>query len=87
MFNGSENFNGRYYQQYGQNVRNLSIDYIQKVSRKVEDQNAVNWFMVGERARIAEKLGEQGFDNIIEIDANGNPIVPSIITPKPEIKN
>jgi hypothetical protein len=30
--------------------------------------------MVGDKAKISEKLNELGFDNIIEIDADGNPI-------------
>jgi zinc protease len=76
-----------YYQLYDQNVRNLSIDDIQKVSKQVVDPTAVNWFMVGDRAKIAGKLDELGFDNIIEIDADGKLIVPSIKTPEPEIKN
>jgi predicted Zn-dependent peptidase len=76
-----------YYQLYDQNVRNLSIDDIQKVSKRVVDPTAVNWFMVGDRAKIAGKLDELGFDNIIEIDADGKLIVPSIKTPEPEIKN
>ena len=61
-----------YYQKYDQNVRNLSLDDVQKVSTEVVDPSAVNWFMVGDRAKIASKLDELGFDNIIEIDADGN---------------
>ena len=43
--------------------------------------------MVGDRAKIADKLDELGFDAIIEIDADGNPKKPAIKEVKPEIKN
>jgi hypothetical protein len=44
------------------------------VSKKAVKPNAVNWFMVGDKEKISSKLNELGFDNIIEIDADGNPI-------------
>lgn len=65
-----------YYQKYDGNVRNLSLSDIQKVSKQIVKPQAVNWFMVGDRAKIANKLDALGFDNIIEIDADGKPIVP-----------
>jgi len=76
-----------YYQKYDQNVRNLSINDINKVSKTVVKPDAVNWFMVGDRAKIASKLDELGFDNIIEIDADGNPREPVVKEPEKEIKN
>ena len=63
-----------YYQKYDANVRSLSLNDIQTVSKKAVKPNAVNWFMVGDKAKISDKLNELGFDNIIEIDADGNPI-------------
>jgi predicted Zn-dependent peptidase len=63
-----------YYQKYDANVRSLSLNEIQTVSKKAVKPNAVNWFMVGDKAKISDKLNELGFDNIIEIDADGNPI-------------
>jgi len=76
-----------YYQKYDQSVRNLSLDDVQSVSKKVVRPDAVNWFMVGDRAKIADKLDQLGFDQIIEIDADGNPLKPSIVEPEKEIKN
>ncbi len=67
-----------YYQNYDQNVRNLSVDDIRKVSNEVVQPDKVNWFMVGDRAKIITKLDELGFDNIIEIDADGNPKKPVV---------
>ena len=76
-----------YYQKYDANVRNLSLQEVRDVSKKVVKPEAVNWFMVGDRAKIADKLDELGFDDIIEIDADGNPKKPAIKEVKPEIKN
>ncbi|WP_420399820.1 M16 family metallopeptidase [Flagellimonas sp.] len=76
-----------YYETYDQNVRNLSLDDVRKVSTQVVKPEAVNWFMVGDRAKIASKLDELGFDNIIEIDADGNPLVPAVQQPEEELKN
>jgi predicted Zn-dependent peptidase len=76
-----------YYQKYDQNVRNLSIGDINKVSQTVVKPDAVNWFMVGDRAKIASKLDELGFDNIIEVDADGNLKEPVVKEPEKEIKN
>ncbi len=76
-----------YYETYDQNVRNLSLDDVRKVSTQVVKPEAVNWFMVGDRAKIASKLDELGFDDIIEIDADGNPLVPAVQQPEEELKN
>nr|WP_299485532.1 pitrilysin family protein [uncultured Allomuricauda sp.] len=76
-----------YYETYDQNVRSLSLDAVREVSKKVVKPEAVNWFMVGDRAKIASKLDELGFDNIIEIDADGNPLVPAMKEQEMELKN
>lgn len=76
-----------YYQTYDQNVRNLALEDLHAVSKQVVRPEAVNWFMVGDRAKIADKLDELGFDNIIEIDADGNPLVPAVQLPETELKN
>ncbi len=76
-----------YYQKYDANVRALSLKDIIEVSNKVVKPEQVNWFMVGDRAKIAAKLDELGFDAIIEIDADGNPINPLPKEPTMELKN
>lgn len=76
-----------YYQSYDQSVRNLSLKDVQDVSKAVVKPEAVNWFMVGDRAKVVDKLDELGFDAIIEIDADGNPKVPAMKTPEKDIKN
>ena len=76
-----------YYQKYDTNVRNLTLSEVNDVSKKVVKPGAVNWFMVGDRAKIIAKLDELGFDDIIEIDADGNPIKPVIEKKEIEMKN
>jgi predicted Zn-dependent peptidase len=76
-----------YYQKYDASVRDLSLKDIQNVSEKVIKPDAVNWFMVGDRAKIVDKLDELGFDAIIEIDADGKPILPALKENKNDIKN
>ena len=63
------------------------MDDIRKVSNQVVQPDKVNWFMVGDRAEIIEKLDELGFDNIIEIDADGNPKKPAVQPVESDIKN
>ena len=76
-----------YYQKYDESVRNLSLDEVRSVSEKIVRPEVMNWFMVGDRAKIVDKLDELGFDAIIEIDADGNPLKPVIDRPKEELKN
>lgn len=76
-----------YYKKYDQNVRNLSLSELHKVAKDVVKPEAVNWFMVGDRAKIASKLDELGFDQIIEIDADGKPLVPAMKQDDTDIKN
>ena len=76
-----------YYQTFDANVRNLSLQEVRDVSKKVVKPEAVNWFMVGDRAKIAKNLDELGFDAIIEIDADGNPKMPAVKERKSDIKN
>lgn len=81
------NLSDDYYQTYDSNVRNLSLDEVRSVSKKVVQPEKVNWFMVGDRAKIAENLDALGFDAIIEIDADGNPKMPAVKTNTTDIKN
>ncbi len=76
-----------YYQEYDANVRNLSLDQVRAVSSQVVRPGDVNWFMVGDRAKIIEKLDQLGFDQIIEIDADGNPKTPSLKKTELDMKN
>lgn len=76
-----------YYQQYDANVRNLSLEQVRAVSSQVVRPGEVNWFMVGDRAKIIENLDQLGFDQIIEIDADGNPKTPTLKKTELDLKN
>ncbi len=76
-----------YYQKYDDNVRNISLDDLREVSNKAVIPGAVNWFMVGDKAKIATKLDALGFENIIEIDADGNSETPLVINKEEKIKD
>ena len=76
-----------YYQNYDENVRNITLAELKNVSTKVVHPDAVNWFVVGDKAKIKANLDKLGFDKIIEIDADGNPITPPIDIKEEKIKN
>ena len=76
-----------YYQSYDENVRKLSLDEVVQVSKQIVKPDQVNWFVVGDRAKIASKLDELGFDAIIEVDADGNPIIPAVKNDEMQLKN
>ncbi|MDX1333165.1 MAG: pitrilysin family protein [Robiginitalea sp.] len=76
-----------YYQTYDARVRNLTVEEVRKVSGAVVRPSDINWFMVGDRAKIAEKLDQLGFEQIIEIDADGTPISKVLEQKEVEIKN
>jgi predicted Zn-dependent peptidase len=62
-----------YYQTYDQEVRSLSLDDVRKNAVAMIHPDDINWFIVGDKAKIIEGLEQAGFSEIIEIDADGNP--------------
>ncbi|MBD8488875.1 insulinase family protein [Echinicola sp. CAU 1574] len=76
-----------YYQKYDANVRNLDLSDVKKVSEEVVKPENVNWFVVGDKAKIIDKLDSLGFDQIIEIDTDGNPIKKELPKIKKEGEN
>ncbi|MBT8272731.1 MAG: insulinase family protein, partial [Bacteroidia bacterium] len=76
-----------YYQTYDSNVRNINLNDLRELSNKVVQPDKVNWFVVGDKAKIATKLDALGFDEIVEIDADGNPLTPPVEEMKDKIKD
>jgi predicted Zn-dependent peptidase len=76
-----------YYQKYDDNVRNISLEQLQDVSVKSIMPDAVNWFIVGDKAKIGPSLAKLGFDQIVEIDADGNPVKEEKKEEKGKLKN
>jgi len=61
-----------YFNNYDSMVRKLSLDELKKLSKLVIKPELVNWFVVGDKAKILDKLKELNFE-IIEVDGDGNP--------------
>jgi len=55
---------------------------VNEISREVVNPSKVNWFVVGDKEKIIEKLDNLGFEEIIEIDADGNPTKLKVKIPK-----
>jgi predicted Zn-dependent peptidase len=71
-----------YYQTYDESVRGVSVEQVNKISREVVNPSKVNWFVVGDKEKIIEKLDNLGFEEIIEIDGDGNPTKLQVKIPK-----
>ena len=63
-----------YYQTYDQEVRNLTLDKVRETGTTMIHPSEFNWFIVGDKAKIMEGLEGIGFDEIVEIDADGKPL-------------
>jgi len=66
-----------YYQTYDQSVWALSLQDIESLSKTMIHPSELNWFVVGDKEVISEKLEDLGFDEIVELDADGNPLNPT----------
>jgi zinc protease len=66
-----------YYKTYDKNVRALTLDDVRKVSKTLVQPNKLTWFVVGDKEKIMAGLKEVGFNEIIAIDADGNPLQPT----------
>lgn len=63
-----------YYQKYNESIRNISLKDLQDVSAQSVKPENLNWFIVGDKSKIGASLAALGFDKIVEIDGDGNPI-------------
>lgn len=66
-----------YYKTFDKNVRALSLEDIQKVSKQLVQPSKLTWFVVGDKEKIIKGLKEVGFDEIVEIDPDGNTVKPT----------
>ena len=65
-----------YFQTYGERVKQLRLDDVKKVSQEMVHPEKIQWFVVGDKAKVLESLEEVGFDDIVMIDADGNVLEP-----------
>jgi zinc protease len=62
-----------YWNQYSQKVNNLTLSDAHNTAKSIIQPNNLGWFLTGDKAKILPGL--QGLNiEIIEIDANGNPV-------------
>lgn len=66
-----------YYQTYDKNVKALAIEDVRKISKQMIDASKLAWFVVGDKDKILPKLKELGFEEIVLVDADGNPLQPT----------
>jgi predicted Zn-dependent peptidase len=66
-----------YYKTFDKNVRALSLEDIQKVSKQLVQPSKLTWFVVGDKEKVIKGLKEVGFDEIVEIDPDGNTVKPT----------
>ncbi len=63
-----------YFKQYSSNVKSMSLEDVQKLSKKMINPDNLSRIVVGDSDKIFKGLKEIGFDEIIKIDADGNAI-------------
>lgn len=66
-----------YYKTFDSKVRTLTLEDVRKTSKQLIDPSRLEWFVVGDKEKIIKGLKEIGFDEIILIDADGNPLQPA----------
>ena len=66
-----------YFKTYESKVRALGLEDVRKVGKQIVAPDKLNWFVVGDKEKILENLKKLGFDEIILIDADGNPLQPT----------
>jgi zinc protease len=72
-----------YYKTYDRSVKGLTLQDVQKVAKQVVAGEKLTWFVVGDREKVMSGLKELGFNEVIEIDPDGNPLT----TEKTKIKS
>lgn len=66
-----------YFKTYESKVRALGLEDVRKVGKQIVAPDKLNWFVVGDKEKILDNLKKLGFDEIILIDADGNPLQPT----------
>jgi zinc protease len=65
------NLGDDYYKTYDARVRKLTRDELQQLGEQIVKTGLINWFVVGDKAKILPDLNKLGYE-IIEVDADGN---------------
>jgi len=67
-----------YWDTYAASVRNVSLDQIAESAEAVIKPNNLVWVVVGDREKIEPGIRELEFGEIIHLDADGNPLEPTV---------
>ncbi|QCK15374.1 M16 family metallopeptidase [Mangrovivirga cuniculi] len=73
-----------YYSTYGEKVKGVKVDKVNKLAKNLINKDQINWFIVGDKEKVMDKLVEIGFKEIIVLDKDGNPVKPESTTVKTE---
>ena len=65
-----------YYQKYAENVRNLQLDQIREVAKKIISPDQMTWMVVGDKATIEAEIRALNIGEVIAIDSDGNILSP-----------
>lgn len=52
----------------------MKLDDVHKVTKALIKPNNLQWFVVGDKEKILPGLKELGFDEVILVDTDGNPV-------------
>ena len=63
-----------YWSTYAERVNALDVTDVDEVAQRIITPDEYVWVVIGDRRKIAESLGELGFDEIRLIDAEGRPV-------------
>jgi predicted Zn-dependent peptidase len=66
-----------YYKNYDKTVRALTLQDVQKLGKEIIKPGDLTWFVVGDKEKIMQGLKDIGFDEIILVDPDGNPLQPT----------
>jgi predicted Zn-dependent peptidase len=61
-----------YFKLYSKNVKSMSLEDVQKLSKQMINPDNLSWIVVGDKEKILKGLKEAGSDEVIIIDADGN---------------
>jgi predicted Zn-dependent peptidase len=61
-----------YWVQYSENVRALSLEEVQNLGKKLIDSSKLQWFIVSNKDVVLDSLKSLTFDEIIQVDGDGN---------------
>jgi predicted Zn-dependent peptidase len=68
------NLDDNYFQTYDKQVRGMDLSDVRQLAKKLVRPDDLQFFVVGDKAKVLPGLKELGFKNIIVVDADGNPV-------------